>query len=58
LKMFELAHNARIIWIGVLEVAGLLPADASVSESLEAGGRAVADAARLGPPIREVAGGG
>src|ERR1700690_4445848 len=28
--MFELAHNARMIWIGVLEVAGVLPTDASV----------------------------
>src|SRR5580704_12599401 len=28
--MFELAHNARMIWIAVLDVAGLLPAKASV----------------------------
>lgn len=56
--MFELAHNARMIWIGVLEVAGLLPAEASVSVSLEAGGRAVGDTARLGAAIREVASGG
>jgi hypothetical protein len=53
--MFELAHNARMIWIGVLEVAGLLPTDRSVSVSLEAGGRAVGDTARLGAAIREVA---
>jgi hypothetical protein len=52
--MFELAHNARMVWTGVLEVAGLLPTDCSVSESLEAGGRAVADTARLSPAIRQV----
>ena len=56
--MFELAHNARMIWIGVLEVAGLMPADCSVSVSLEAGGRAVGDTARLGAAIREVLSGG
>jgi len=56
--MFELAHNARMIWIGVLEVARLLPADCSVSVSLEAGGRAVGDTARLGAAIREVLSGG
>jgi hypothetical protein len=47
-----------MIWIGVLEVAGLLPVDASVSLSLEAGGRVVGDAAQLGAAIREVASGG
>ena len=39
----------------MLEVAGLLPADAPVNASLEAGGRAVGDSARLGAAIREVA---
>jgi hypothetical protein len=52
--MFELAHNARLVWTGVLEVAGLLPTDCAVSESLEAGGRVVADTARLSPAIRQV----
>ena len=52
--MFELAHNARMIWTGVLEVAGLLPEDASVSASLDAGGRVVRDAPRLGGAIRQV----
>jgi hypothetical protein len=52
--MFELGHNARMIWTGVLEVAGLLPADASVSASLDAGGRVVRDAPRLGGAIRQV----
>jgi hypothetical protein len=47
-----------MIWIAVLEVAGLLPADASVSVSLEAGGRAVGDTARLGAAIRRVLGDG
>ena len=54
--MFELAHNARMIWIRVLEAAPASPADCSVSVSLEAGGRAVSDTARLGAAIRDVAG--
>jgi hypothetical protein len=52
--MFELAHNARLVWTGVLEVADLLPTDCSVSASLETGGRAVADTARLSQAIRQV----
>lgn len=56
--MFELAHNARMIWIGVLEVVGLLPTDCSVSVALEAGGRVVGDTARLGAAIREMVTGG
>jgi hypothetical protein len=52
--MFELAYNARTVWTGVLEVADLLPMDCSVSASLDAGGRAVADTTRLSPAIRQV----
>jgi hypothetical protein len=52
--MFELAHNARMIWIAVLDVAGLLPAKASVRVTLEASDRAVGDTARLGAAIRQV----
>jgi hypothetical protein len=52
--MFELAHNARLLWIAVLEAAGLLPPDGPVSVTLEAGGRAVGDTARLGTAIRQV----
>ena len=39
-------------------MAGVLPTDASVSVSLEAGGRAVGDAARLSAAIRDVASSG
>lgn len=52
--MFELGHNARMIWTGVLEMAGLLPAEASVSASLDAGCRLVHDTPRLGAAIRQV----
>jgi hypothetical protein len=52
--MFELAYNARMIWIAVLEVADLLPSSTSVSVSLDAGGRTVGDSARLRAAIREV----
>jgi hypothetical protein len=56
--MFELAHNARMTWMAVLDVAGLLPAGADAIGSIEAGGRAVRDTARLGAAVRQVLGDG
>lgn len=52
--MFELGHNARLIWTGVLEAAELMPSDSSVHASIEGGGRAVRDSARLTAAIRRV----
>ena len=33
--MFELVRNARMIWLGVLEVAGLLLTDVNLRESID-----------------------
>lgn len=52
--MFDLAYNARMIWTGVLEVAGLLPVEASPGASLETGGAVVRDEPRLRAAIRQV----
>src|ERR1700722_187053 len=45
--MFELIRNARMIWTGVLDVAGLLPAEANQRRSIELGAQIVQDAPRL-----------
>ena len=52
--MFELIRNARMIWSGVLEVAGLLPAQTGQQESLDAGIQIVRDTSRLTAALREV----
>ncbi len=45
--MLELVRNARMIWIGVLEHAGLLPHGAARPEDVETNGLLVRDTARL-----------
>lgn len=52
--MFELVRNARMIWTGVLEVAGLGPADASRQESVDADAEIVRDTARLTAAVRAI----
>ena len=52
--MFELIRNARMIWSGVLELAGLLGTDGSRRESIDAGRRAVRDTSRLTAAVREI----
>ena len=51
--MFELVRNARMIWSGVLEVAGLLT-DGNRQESIEAGTEIVRDTPRLTAAVLEV----
>ena len=51
--MFELTRNARMIWSGVLDLAGLLPARDD-PEPLVAGGRIVHDTPLLTAALREV----
>ena len=51
--MFELVRNARMIWSGVLEVAGLGPIQ-SGQESADAGIQMVRDTPRLTAAVREV----
>jgi hypothetical protein len=45
--MFELVRNARLIWTGVLELAGLMPADGESSDSIDDAAATVRDTARL-----------
>jgi hypothetical protein len=52
--MFELVRNARMIWTGVLDIAGLLPAHADEQQLIELGAPVVRDTARLTAAVREV----
>jgi hypothetical protein len=52
--MFELIRNARMIWTGVLDLAGLLPTAANQQQSLELGAQIVQDTARLTPAVRKI----
>jgi hypothetical protein len=52
--MFELIRNARMIWIGVLDLADLFPLEMSPRESVEHGGQIVRDTARLGVAVRTI----
>jgi len=52
--MFELVRNARMIWSGVLDAAGLLPTGESQQESVDAGAQTVRDTARLTTAVRDV----
>jgi hypothetical protein len=50
--MFELVQNARMIWLGMLEVAGLFSSTVNQQESIDAGARIVHDTARLTAALR------
>ncbi len=52
--MFELIRNARMIWSGVLELAGLLATEGSPRDSVEANRRVVRDTTRLTAAVREI----
>jgi hypothetical protein len=52
--MFELIRNARMIWSGVLELAGLLSTEGSPRESVELNRRVVRDTTRLTAAIGEI----
>jgi hypothetical protein len=51
--MFELVRNARMIWTGVLDLAGLLPTEAN-QQSIEMGAQIVRDTSRLSAAVRAV----
>jgi hypothetical protein len=53
--MLELVRNARLVWTVVMEPAGLMPADAHTTASMDAGARAVRGTGRLAEAIRELA---
>jgi hypothetical protein len=50
--MLEFVVNARLIWTGTMELAGLLPSDAMTTVSIDAAARVVRDTARLSEAIR------
>jgi hypothetical protein len=50
--MFKLVQNARMIWLGMLEVAGLFSSTVNQQESIDAGARIVHDTARLTAALR------
>jgi hypothetical protein len=52
--MLELVRNARLVWTVVMELAGLMPADAYTTASMDAAARAVRDTPRLAEAIREL----
>ena len=52
--MFELVRNARMIWSGVLDVAGLTALVGSRRESVEEGRRLARDAPRLTEAVRAI----
>ena len=54
--MFELVRNARMIWSGILDVAGLLPTEMDRPGSVEAGAPMVRDTSRLTAAVRESVG--
>ena len=45
--MFELVRNARMIWLGVLEVSGLLPSETPQEDFIERSASVVRDTPRL-----------
>jgi hypothetical protein len=52
--MFELVRNARMIWFGVLELAGLLSTEGSQQEAVAAGRHIVMDTPRLTATVRDI----
>ncbi len=45
--MLELVRQARLVWTSVMEIAGLMPADATDAASIDAAAHAVQDSPRL-----------
>jgi hypothetical protein len=52
--MFELVRNARMIWSGILAIAGLESMDDSLRDAVEASRRTVRDTASLTTAVREI----
>lgn len=52
--MFELIRNARMVWSGVLDVAGLLPAEGVEGDAVDTGIRIARDTSRLTGALRDV----
>ena len=54
--MLELVRQARLVWTGVMELTGLMPADATDAESIDVAARAVHDTERLTDAVRDAVG--
>jgi hypothetical protein len=54
--MFELVRNARMIWLGVLEVAGMVGAEPADARSIDTSAQTVGDTPRLTAAVREILG--
>jgi hypothetical protein len=52
--MFELVRNARMIWCGVLDLAGLLSVEGSPREAVETSREVVRDTGRLTAAVHEI----
>jgi hypothetical protein len=52
--MFELIRNARMIWTGVLDLAGLLPTTTDQQQSIELGAQIVQDTSQLTAAVRKI----
>ena len=51
--MLQLVRQARLVWTGVMELSGLMPADATDATSIDTAARAVRDTPRLKAAIGE-----
>jgi hypothetical protein len=45
--VLELVRDARMVWTGLVELAGLMPADANPQAAIDAAARVVRDTPRL-----------
>jgi hypothetical protein len=52
--MLELVRHARMVWTGIIELAGLMSLDDQSTTAIDAGARAVQDTPRLAHAIREL----
>jgi hypothetical protein len=52
--MFELVRNARMIWTGVLDLAGVLPTEVNQRQTIELGAEIVRDSSRLTAAVRQI----
>jgi hypothetical protein len=52
--LFELVRNARMIWLGVLEVAGTFDAETTEPQSIATAAEIIRDTARLTAAVREI----
>ncbi len=54
--MLELVRQARLVWTGVMELTGLMPADVTDAASIDAAAEAVHDTQRLKDAVRDAVG--